>query len=141
MVLEFGREWHEMVKNNHSMSYASLHLVNQNHQKSIALERIKPNRNCSPRLSKDETGCLKILALKRDDLSNDGSKATIKTAYKKMAKVHHPDAGGNEDQFKKLNDAHEQMLSWAESPQYTSRRALQGCWSYDGFNGRWSPPL
>ncbi len=141
MVLEFGREWHEMVKNNHSMSYASLHLVNQNHQKSIALERIKPNKNCRPRLSKDETGCLKILELKRDDLSNDGSKATIKTAYKKMAKVYHPDAGGNEDQFKKLNDAHVQMLSWAENPQYTSRRALQDCWSYDGFNSRWSPPL
>ncbi len=141
MVLEFGREWHKMVDNNHSMSYASLHLVNQNHQKSISPERIKPNRNCSPRLSKDETGCLKILKLKRDDLSNDGSKATIKTAYKRMAKVYHPDAGGNEDQFKKLNDAHEQMLSWAENPQYASRKALQGCWSYDAFNSRWSPPL
>jgi len=141
MVLEFGREWHKMVDNNHSMSYASLHLVNQNHQKSIAPERIKPNRNCSPRLSKDESGCLKILKLKRDDLSNNGSKTTIKTAYKRMAKVYHPDAGGNEDQFKKLNDAHEQMLLWAENPQYTSRKALQDCWSYDGFNSRWSPPL
>ncbi|MBW2709709.1 MAG: DnaJ domain-containing protein [Deltaproteobacteria bacterium] len=81
------------------------------------------------------------MKLKRNDLSNDGPKATIKTAYKKMAKIHHPDAGGNEDQFKKLNAAHEQMLSWAENPQYTSRKALQGCWSYDGFNSRWSPPL
>ncbi len=141
MVLEFGREWHEMVNNNHSMSYASLHLVNRNHQKSIAPEMIKPDRNCSPRLSKDETGCLKVLKLKRKDLSKDGSKTRIKTAYKRMAKVYHPDAGGSEDQFKQLNHAHEQMLLWAENPQYTSRKALQDCWSYDGFTSRWAPPL
>ena len=130
-----------MVDNNRSMSYASLHLVNRNHQKSIALERIKPDRKSSPRLSKQETGSLNVLQLKRNDLANDGSKATIRAAYKKMAKVHHPDAGGNEDQFKKLSNAHEQMLLWAENPQYTSRKALQDCWSYDGFNSRWSPPL
>ena len=141
MVLEFGRQWHDMVNNNRSMSYASLHLVNRNHQKAIALEQIKPDRKSNPRLSKQETGSLKVLKLERNDLANDGSKATIRAAYKKMAKVHHPDAGGDEDQFKKLNNAHEQMLLWAENPQYTSRKALQGCWSYDGFNSRWSPPL
>lgn len=141
MVLEFSRQWHEMVDNKHSMSYASLHLVNRNHQKSIVPEQIKPDRKSSPRLSRQETRYLKTLKLERNDLSNDGSKSRIKTAYKQMAKVHHPDAGGDEDQFKKLNDAHEQMLLWAENPQYTSRKALQNCWSYDGFNSRWSPPL
>ncbi len=141
MVLEFGKQWHDMVNNNHSQSYASLHLVNRNHHKSIHLDAIKPNRNSSPRLSKAETGYLKILKLKRDDLADGMTKARIKTAYKKMAKVCHPDAGGDDDQFKKLNDAHQQMLLWAENPQYTSRKALQDCWSYDGFTSRWTPPL
>ncbi len=141
LVLEFGTEWHEMVKNNRSMSYASLHLVNRNHEKSIAPDQIKPDQNSRPRLSKHETGCLRILKLKRNDLSRDGSKSEIKTAYKRMAKVYHPDVGGDEDKFKKLNDAHEQMLLWAENPQYTTRKALQDCWSYDGFTSRWSPPL
>ena len=141
LVLEFGTEWHEMVKNNRSMSYASLHLVNRNHETSIVPEQIKPDRNSRPRLSKNETGSLKILKLKRNDLSRDGSKSKIKTAYKRMAKVYHPDAGGDEDQFKKLNNAHEQMLLWVENPQYTTRKALQDCWSYDGFTSRWSPPL
>ena len=141
MVLEFSREWHDMVNNNHSMSYASLHLVNRNHHKSIGLEAIKPNRNSSPRLSREEARHLKILKLKRSDLSDETTKAKIRTAYKKMAKVCHPDAGGDDDQFKKLNTAHEQMLLWAENPQYTSRKALQDCWSYDGFTSRWSPPL
>jgi hypothetical protein len=58
-----------------------------------------------------------------------------------MAKIHHPDVGGDEEAFKQLQNAHEQMLHWAENPQYTFRKALEGCWFYDGYTGRWSPPL
>ena len=43
--------------------------------------------------------------------------------------------------IKKLNDAHQQMLSWAQDPQFTSRKTLIDCWSYDGSTNRWSPPL
>ena len=114
-----------MVNNNHSMSYASLHLVNRNHHKAIGLEAIKPSRNSSPRLSREEARHLKILKLKRSDLSDETTKAKIRTAYKKMAKVCHPDAGGDDDQFKKLNTAHEQMLLWAENPQYTSEKLFR----------------
>lgn len=141
LVLHFGREWHNMVNNNRSMSYASLHLVNRNHEKTVSPEKIRPGRSATPRLSKNERTSLKILKLKTNDLSSRECKPTIKTAYKKMAKVHHPDMGGDAEQFKKLNEAHEQMLQWAENPQYTSRKALHDCWSYDGFTSRWSPPL
>ena len=141
MVLQFGQEWHHIVKNNGSRSYASLCLVNQNHSKDIAPSSIRPARKSLPRLSRDETKCLEMLKLERADLSGDGRTVKIKSAYKRMAKVHHPDVGGNEETFKRLNDAHEQMLLWAENPQYTSRKALPGCWSYDGATSRWSPPL
>jgi DnaJ-class molecular chaperone len=65
----------------------------------------------------------------------------IKSAYKRLAKVHHPDVGGDAEKFKKLNEAHQKMLGWAENPQYTAKRALVDCWSYDGTTNRWSPPL
>ncbi|MBW1772924.1 MAG: DnaJ domain-containing protein, partial [Deltaproteobacteria bacterium] len=65
----------------------------------------------------------------------------IKSSYKKLAKIYHPDVGGDEEKFKRLNDAHEQMLLWAEQPQFTARKALVDCWSYDGYTGKWSPPL
>ena len=29
----------------------------------------------------------------------------------------------------------------AENPQFTSRKALVDCWSYDGYTNRWAPPL
>jgi hypothetical protein len=141
LVLQFGREWHHIVNNNGSRSYASLCLVNRNHNKDIPTNSIRPDRKSLPRLTRHETKCLEVLKLERTDLSAQGRTTKIKAAYKKMAKVYHPDVGGDEELFKKLNDAHEQMLLWAENPHYTSRKALPGCWSYDGATSRWSPPL
>jgi hypothetical protein len=141
LILQSGREWYHLVDNNNSRSYASLFMLTQNHKKGINPANIKPNRKAHLRLSKREKDCLKILQLERTDLSNDGYLAKIRSAYKKMAKLHHPDMGGDEERFKQLNEAHKQMLLWAENPQYTSRKALRDCWSYDGSNNRWSPPL
>jgi hypothetical protein len=141
LVLQSGREWYHLVDNRNSKSYASLFLLSKNHEKDIDPESIKPNRKERPRLSKAEEVCLKILKLKRQDLSTAGHFRKIKSAYKRMAKLYHPDMGGDEEKFKRLSEAHEQMLLWAKKPQYTSRKALKNCWSYDGAASRWSPPL
>ena len=142
MVIEFGREWHEMVENNHSMSYASLHLVNRNHQKSIAPEKIKPSRNCSPSFRKMKNGCLKILKLKRNDLSSDASKAMIKTAYKRMAKVYHPDAGGSEDQFKKTEPcSRADVYCGLKTLNTPLERRFRTAGAMMAFTSRWAPPL
>ena len=84
---------------------------------------------------------MKLLQLGFNELISEGHITKIKAAYKKMAKVHHPDMGGDAEKFKKLNEAHQQMLLWAENPQFTSRRALIDCWSYDSLTNRWAPPL
>jgi hypothetical protein len=141
LVLESGREWHHMVDNNSSKSYASLFLLEKNHKKDVDPDSIKPNRRARPRLSKQENKCLRILKLDRSVLSSEGKRVIIKSAYKKMAKLHHPDMGGDAEKFRQLSEAHKQMIMWAENPQYTSRKALHDCWSYDGATNRWSPPL
>ena len=141
LILRSGREWHLLVDNNTSKSFASLFLLEKNQNKDIDPDSIKPNRKSRLRLSKREKDCLKILDLDRNDLCSDGQMARIKSAYKKMAKLHHPDVGGDAEKFKQLNEAHKQMLLWTENPQYTSRKALRDCWSYDGATNQWSPPL
>jgi len=141
LVLQFGEEWHHIVNHNGSRSYASLCLVNQNHAQEISPGTIRPTKRSHPRLSRHQAMCLEMLKLEKADLSSQGCTARIRSAYKKMAKIYHPDVGGDTEAFKRLNDAHEQMLLWAENPHYTFRKALPGCWSYDGATSRWSPPL
>ena len=84
---------------------------------------------------------MKLLQLKLEELIYEGKVVKIKSAYKKLAKVYHPDVGGDTEIFKKLNEAHQQMLLWADNPQFTTRKALENCWSYDSYTNRWSPPL
>jgi len=141
LILRWGREWYYLVDNNISRSYASFTLLRKNHQEEIHPSNIEPLETSSLRLNRDEKKSLKVLQLEKADLLDECGIDKIRSAYKKMAKVYHPDLGGNEEKFKQLNEAHEQMLHWAENPQYTSRRALRHCWSYDGTTNRWSPPL
>lgn len=35
----------------------------------------------------------------------------LKKVYKKLAKIHHPDMGGNEENFKELNNLYQNLLS------------------------------
>jgi hypothetical protein len=129
------------VDNNNSKSFASLCLLNEKHYKRLTPEAIKPDNRLRPRFSKCERESMKLLQLKMEELISDGNVAKIKASYKKLAKIYHPDMGGDAEKFKRLNEAHQQMLLWAENPQYTSRKALVDCWSYDAATNRWSPPL
>jgi len=141
LILESGNEWYRIINNKNSKSYASLCLLNKNHYERMAPEAIKPDKRLRPRFSKCERASMKLLQLKMEELLSDGNVAKIKSSYKKLAKIYHPDVGGDAEKFKRLNEAHQQMLLWAENPQYTSRKALIDCWSYDGSTNRWSPPL
>lgn len=42
------------------------------------------------------------------------TKADVKAAYRAAAKSAHPDAGGNDEEMKKLNAAYELVLAWLE---------------------------
>ena len=141
LILQSGKEWYRIIDNNNSKSYASLFLLERNSKKGIPLDSIKPNNRLRPRFSKHEKESMKLLQLELSELISDRHVSKIRSAYKSLAKIHHPDMGGDAEKFKKLNDAHQQMLLWAENPQFTSRKALTGCWSYDASTNRWTPPL
>jgi len=141
MILQWGEAWHRLVNTRASKSYASLLLLKENHQGGLHPSGIRPSATVTPRLTKEELKCLKLLRLERGDLSSPEHLSRIKRSYRRLAKLYHPDIGGDEEIFKHLNEAHRQLLNWAENPRFTSRRALPNCWSYDGRANRWSPPL
>lgn len=141
LVLDAGVEWHRAINRQTSQSYATLILLKKNHDTQVPLSAVKPDERRRPRLSKNERESLKLLKIEMKELFSEENIPVIRSAYKKMAKIHHPDVGGDAEQFKKLHEAHQQMLIWAKNPQFTSRKALVDCWSYDGLRSRWSPPL
>ena len=141
LILQSGSDWHRMIQKNNSRSYASLYLLNKNSNKRLPSGALKPDSNVKPRFSRQEKESIKLLNMEPDDLVTGGYISRIKSAYKKMAKVHHPDMGGDAEKFKRLNEAHQQMLNWAENPQFTSKKALVDCWSFDSSTDKWTPPL
>jgi len=141
LILDSGKEWYHIISTRASRSYASLVILNRTSSEEIDLTDIRPDRQVRPRLSREEREAIKMLQLSMDELNSEGKIAKIKSAYKRLAKRYHPDVGGDTEKFKKLNTAQEQMVAWAENPQFTKRKALVDCWSYDGSNNHWSPPL
>lgn len=141
LILQYGREWYHIIDNNNSKSYASLFLLKKNSNGNITAGAIKPSNRLRPRFSRHEKDSAKLLQLGLEELITKEHTAKIRAAYKKLAKIHHPDMGGDAEKFKRLNEAHQQMLLWARNPHFTSRKALIACWSYDSSTNRWVPPL
>lgn len=50
-------------------------------------------------------------AYKELELSDGASKDEVKKSFKKLAAKHHPDKGGSEDKFKKINEAYQMCLN------------------------------
>jgi len=141
LILRSGGEWYGMIHSRTSKSFASLSLLKKNHDSTVTPESIKPGKRVRPRLSKREKEYLKLLQLTAEELLSEGHATRIKASYRNLAKLYHPDVGGDAKKFREINEAQQQMLLWASSPQFTLRRALIDCWSYDGATNRWSPPL
>ena len=141
LILQSGEEWHEMVSSHKSKGYASLFLLRKNHDQSVPADAVMPDRRVRPRFSRVEKESIKALRIGVNELLSETAVERVKSAYKRMAKLHHPDMGGRAEDFRRLNEAHEQMILWAKNPQFTARKALVDCWSYDGYTNRWVPPL
>jgi hypothetical protein len=83
---------------------------------------------------------LMFLKLQKSELNSPGLQRKIKSAYRKQAMRYHPDLGGDAGDFRKLHDAYEQIIRWAENPVFIRRRGFPDKWFYDGGTVRWVQP-
>jgi curved DNA-binding protein CbpA len=62
-------------------------------------------------------------------VAKDATAAQIKSAYRKLVKVHHPDKGGDEEQFRKITQAYEVLSNANRREKYDAT----GDDTVDGF--------
>lgn len=140
MIEQAGREWYKREGETRSRWWASQHLLDKALRKDIPVSRIVPISKKALHLNHKEKNALKVLELTKDQiLSKDGMRC-LKSAYRRKAKRFHPDKGDSSNMFIEINEAHAQLLSWAENPRFHSRTALPDSWCYDASRKRWVPP-
>ncbi|MEJ5357194.1 MAG: J domain-containing protein [Desulfobacterales bacterium] len=83
---------------------------------------------------------LTFLKLRSRDLHSPNLQQIIKRAFRRRAKEVHPDQGGDSALFRKLRDAYEDLIRWAERPVFTTRRGFPDKWFYEGALNRWTQP-
>ena len=70
------------------------------------------------------------------NVSRSASDSEIKKAYRKLAAKHHPDKGGDEATFKKINEAYSVICSKDNRKQYETSHNFDNFGDmFDGFGG------
>jgi hypothetical protein len=69
--------------------------------------------------------------------------AHVKAAYRRLAKVHHPDLGGNHEKMIALIKAFQDLTTFLGSTNAwrpKRRHSVRDFWAFSAKRGRWSPP-
>ena len=130
--------WGEMKRTNRGY-LASRHVLNQADPENSSAESIQPTVVKIPAV-KGSGKSLVYLKLDREALHSKKLKQVIKTAYRRQARIVHPDLGGGKDAFRKVYQAYEDLMAWAEEPSFLKRSGFPDKWFYDGNKNRWVQP-
>ena len=132
-----GNAWWAERNRTNKRYRATQFLLEKAESKHAGSAPIKPMEVKEPaKLNKSLT----FLRLNKADLNSPQLHGKIKSAYRKQAMKHHPDRGGNAAVFRKLHEAYEQIIKWAENPVFVSRRGFPDKWFYNGGTNRWVQP-
>ncbi len=140
MIEQAGREWYEREEQTGSRWWASQHLLDRASRRDIPVSTIVPISKKMPQLNHKEKNALRLLALSKEQIVSRDGMRSIKAAYRRMAKRFHPDKGDMSNRFVQINEAHAELLNWAENPRFRSRTALPNSWCYDALRRGWVPP-
>jgi hypothetical protein len=141
LVQEAGRDWYKLENETGSSWWASQHLLDKTSRKDIPVSTVMPVTKRTPQLNHKEKHALKLLKLTKQQILSERGLQNLKSAYRKNAKRYHPDKGDNTNRFVQINEAHAELLNWAQNPKFSFRAALPKSWCYDGEKKRWAPPI
>lgn len=133
-----GTAWWNERNRTHKRYLASRHVLEQADNSDKDPESLVPRTTFRPAVRSDS---LIRLEIKVNELTRTNSEACIKQAFRRQAKKHHPDLGGNPQTFRKIHEAYQKLIQWAKHPTFTHRSGFPGKWLYEGGNCRWTQPI
>ncbi len=132
-----GNAWWAERQRTNKRYLANQSILEKANSKNVDSKAIRPLEIKEPaRMSKSLT----FLKLRKEDLESPELRKVIKKAYRRQAKRHHPDQGGDAALFRKLHEAYEQLIQWSENPVFYSRRGFPDKWFYYGSSNKWIQP-
>jgi hypothetical protein len=138
MTNMLGIAWWEEEKRTTKKYLASRHVLELANKCVISPSLMRPRLIKVPTV---KTEVINFLEIDKADLHSSHLSKIIKDAYRRLAKTHHPDRGGDAKAFRKLHAAYTELLCWADSPTFIRRRGFSDKWYYDGENRKWIQPV
>jgi len=132
-----GNAWWQEKNRTRRHYLASRHLLEMARCRQEPLSAVRPNQIRTPFVRRQS---LVLLMLDAKALTGPNVAQRIKSAFRRAAKHHHPDIGGDQGDFVRLHQAYEHLLDWAENPVFQNRRGFADKWFYDGNTNRWVQP-
>jgi hypothetical protein len=133
-----GNAWWEEEKRTNRKYLASRRVLELATRCAVSIMSVRPGVMKIPNVRMES---LNYLEIDKAELRSADLRKIVKNAYRRLAKVHHPDSGGHALGFRKLHDAYKELLHWAENPTFTRRRGFPDRWFYDGENKHWVQPM
>ncbi len=133
-----GNAWWEEEQRTAKKYLASRHVLALAQRCVITPALIRPKLIKVPTI---KTVAMNYLKIDKADIDSDELSKIIKIAYRRQAKIHHPDVGGHAQTFRKLHAAYMELLRWADNPTFIRRRGFPDKWYYDSDNQKWVQPI
>lgn len=133
-----GNLWWAEKRRTNKRYIASYHVLEQAFRNRVAIRSVKPIMVKVPSI---KVNSLTELDIDKSVLTSPDLQKIVKNAYRRQAKEHHPDLGGDVIKFRRINQAYEELTVWARSPTYSKRCGFPDKWFYNGHTNRWTKPL
>jgi hypothetical protein len=132
-----GETWWAEQQRTKKRYYATLHVLSQAARNRVPPQAVKPRIIHTPDVKQTS---LVYLNLDKSNLDSPELRKMIRDAYRRQAKMHHPDLGGDSVIFRMIHQAYEDLLHWAENPSFIRHRGFPDKWFYEGDKEHWTQP-
>ncbi len=132
-----GENWWAEQRRTKQRYYAMIRVLNEAVRNRVPMQAVKPYVRQIPAVNPSS---LVYLEIESSALRSGELLQIIKDAYRRQAKIHHPDAGGDAEMFLKIYNAYQELINWANNPSFIRRRGFPDKWFYIGEQNRWHQP-